>query len=310
MKKRLLLPLVLVPLAINAQTTLLEESFDSYTEGSGMQANDPDNWAIWAPGDDQVVSTAQALSGTNSMACISTSAADGGPGDLLLLLGDQTAGVYNLGWSMLIPVDKGGYFNIQHSEDVTTPVFALEVLFAGGTVTATADNNEATGTYVPGEWMEILINVDLDNAGAVLFVNNEAVTTWPFDTQTDGTAADSQLGAIDFYSYGDGTTIGEYYIDDVSYVQTSGGIGMPENRNAAVRVFPNPTQDRVFVALAQPLSQQAAVRLVDLSGRSVAAPSLISARSLSFDLNGLAQGTYLVRIDDGDRSVVERVVKN
>ena len=311
MKKTVLLFLLTATLGSNAQTVLLEESFDSYAESSGMVTNDPAHWALWTGGEDQVISTAFAQSGTNSLACISTSAANGGPGDLLLLLGDKTTGIYDLSWSMLIPTDKGGYFNIQHSEDVTNASYALDVMFAGGVVTATSDNADATGTYVPGEWLDILINVDLDNAGAVLFVNSEPVTTWAFDTQTDGTAGDNQLGAIDFFSYADGTALGEYYIDDISYVQHAGsGIGLTENSPSAVRVFPNPTQDVLFVTLAEPLSQQASVRLADVSGRQVAAPVVLSPRSLRFQLDGLGKGMYFVRIDDGGRSTVDRVVKN
>ena len=310
MKKTVLLFFLTATLGSNAQTVLLEESFDSYADSSGMVTNDPAHWVIWDPGEDQVVSTAFAQSGTNSLACISNAVA-GGPGDLLLLLGDKTTGIFDLGWSMYIPSGKGGYFNIQHAEDVSTPSFAAEVKFAGGTVTVTADNTDLTGTYVPDEWADILLNVDLDNAGAALFVNGTPVTTWAFDTQTDGTAGDSQLGAIDFYSYGDGTALGEYYLDDISYVQHAGsGIGMAENAAAAVRVFPNPSQDVVFVTLAEPLSQQASVRLVDVSGRQVATAVAISPRSLRFQLDDLGKGIYFVRIDDGGRSTVERVVKN
>lgn len=310
MKRTLLLPCLLVALTTNAQTVLLEESFDTYTEGSGMTTNDPAHWALWDPGEDQVVSTAFALSGTNSLACISTDAAAGGPGDLLLLLGDKTTGVYDLSWSMYIPSGKGGYFNVQHAEDVSTPLFALEVSFAGGTVTATGDNSDLTGSYPSDEWVDILLNVDLDNAGAVLFVNNTPVITWPFDTETDGTASDSQLGAVDFYSYGDGTDIGEYYIDDLSYVQQGSGIGMAENASGATRVFPNPAQDALFVTVAEPLSQQASIQLVDMTGQVLMAPTAISSRTLRFGMADLASGIYFVRITDGDRRIVERVVKN
>ncbi len=310
MKRSLLLPCLLVAFTTNAQTVLLEETFDTYTEGSGMTTNDPTHWALWEPGEDQVVSTAFAQSGTNSLACISDNAADGGPGDLLLLLGDKTTGVYDLSWSMYVPSGKGGYFNVQHAEDVSTPLFALEVSFAGGTVTATGDNSDLTGSYPSDEWFDVLLNVDLDNAGAALFVNNTPVITWPFDTETDGTPSVSQLGAIDFYSYGDGTDTGEYYIDDLSYVQQASGIGMAENTSGSTRVFPNPAQDALFVTVAEPLSQQASVQLVDVTGKVLLTPTAISSRTLRFGVADLASGVYFVRITDGDRHIVERAVKN
>lgn len=310
MKKTILPFFLFTALGSQAQTTLLEESFDAYTEGSGMVANDPAHWALWAPGEDQAVSTTVALSGLNSLACISNNAANGGPGDLLLLLGDKTTGIYDLGWSMYVPADKGGYFNIQHNQDVTPASFGAEVKFAGGTVTATTAGSDATGTYVPGEWMNILINVDIDNAGAALFINATPITTWPFDMDTEGGTVTPQLGAIDFYSYGDGTTLGEYYVDDVSYVQTSGGgIGMAENLASAVRVFPNPAQDAVYVSLKETSGKQATVRLVDVTGQQVAQPRTLSTRAWWFPIADLANGVYFVRIEDGSRSLVERVMK-
>ncbi len=311
MKKTLLLSLLYVALAANAQTTLLEESFDTWTAGSGMVDNDPSNWALWPGGDDQVVSTDFAASGTQSLACISTNAADGGPGDLLLLLGDRTTGIYDLGWSMLIPADKGGYFNLQHAEDVgSTGSFGLEVQFANGIVRAIAAGDTATGEYVPGEWLDILINVDLDNSGAVIFVNSSPLTTWPLEFDTGGDAVTPQLGAIDFYSYGDGTALGEYYIDDVTYVQTSaGGIGMAEIAQNEVRVFPNPALDAVSVVLPNGSSPRVTVRLVDITGQQVAEPIRAATRSMSFRTEGLAPGVYFVRIDDGDYHRVERLNK-
>jgi Secretion system C-terminal sorting domain len=311
MKKPVLLSLLLATLNASAQTTLLEESFDTYAEGSGMVDNDPTHWALWPGGEDQVVSTAFAQSGTNSMACVSTSAANGGPGDLLLLLGDRTTGVYDLGWSMLVPSDKGGYFNLQHAEDVgASGSFGLEVVFVDGTITATAAGVDQTGTYVAGEWMDILINVDVDNSGAALFVNGTPITTWPLEMDTEGGDVAPQLGAIDFYSYGDGTVIGEYYVDDISYVQTSaGGIGMGEFGASSVRVFPNPADDAVSVILPRVLGPQAVVQVVDAAGQVVARPSLLSARGLRIPMQGVASGVYMLLIQDGEQRWMERVVK-
>lgn len=311
MKRSVLLFFLLPTLTMHGQTVLLEEGFDAYTEGSGMVDNDPTNWAIWPGGADQVVSTAFAQSGTNSMACISDDAANGGPGDLLLLLGDRTTGIYDLGWSMYIPADKGGYFNLQHAEDVgSSGSFGLEAAFAGGTVTATAGGSEATGTYVPGEWTDILINVDIDNGGAALFVNGTAVTTWDFTQDTEGGTVTPQLGAIDFYSYGDGTAQGEYYVDDISYVQTSaGGIGLAEHIGGDMRVFPNPAQQAVNVSLRDPVGPTASIRLLDMTGKRVAEPIILSARAVRFPVESLPAGVYLVRVEDGANAYAARVTK-
>jgi len=311
MRTPVLLSALGLSLAATAQTTLIAESFDGYAESSGMVANDPENWALWPGDSDQAISSAFAQSGTNSLACISTNAADGGPGDLLLLLGDRSSGIYDLGWSMLVPSGKGGYFNIQHAENVgSTGSFGLEATFAGGTVTAVAAGQEVTGTYVPGEWTDILINVDLENSAAVLFVNGEALVVWEFQYNTANEEVTPQLGAIDFYSYGGGTDLGEFYIDDVTFVQTSGGgIGMAENNAAPLRTYPNPAQDVVVVELPRALGQGASVRLLDVTGQEAALPVVLSARTVRFDVGALAAGVYFVRLDDDGKGHVARVMK-
>lgn len=298
-------------MSTTAQTTLLAESFDGYTEGSGMVTNDPANWAIWPGGEDQVVSTAFAQSGTQSLGCISTNAANGGPGDLLLRLGDRTSGVYDLGWSMLVPSGKGGYFNIQHAENVgSSGSFGLEVTFAGGTVTAVAAGQTLTTAYVPGEWTDVLINVDLENDVAALFINGTSLITWEFRYNTANAEVTPQLGAIDFFSYGGGTDMGEAYVDDVSFVQTSaGGIGISENMAGMLRLYPNPVQDVVTIELAEGSTAGASIRLVDASGRLVARSVILPMRRAQFDMSGLTAGVYSLRLDDGDQHRVVRVIK-
>lgn len=309
--KRTVLPIfTLLALVANGQTVLLQENFDSYAAGSGMVDNDPTHWAVWPGGGDQAVSTSFAQSGTNSLACISDNASNGGPGDLLLLLGDKTSGVYDLSWSMYIPADKGGYFNVQHAEDVgSSGSFGLEAIFENGTVTATAANADVTGTYVPGEWTDILINVDLDNATASLFVNGTSLTTWDYTQNTQGGAVTPQLGAIDFFSYGGGTALGEYYLDDISYVQNTGGIGFADLSGTDMRVFPNPATDVVNVTLASPLSPSAKVCLVDMTGKQVMNIGVLSTNALRFQLAELPSGVYFIRIEDGPRTNIARVTK-
>ena len=152
--------------------------------------------------------------------------------------------------------------------------------------------------------------MDLENSAAVLFVNGEALVVWEFQYNTANEEVTPQLGAIDFYSYGGGTDLGEFYIDDVTFVQTSGGgIGMAENNAAPLRTYPNPAQDVVVVELPRALGQGASVRLLDVTGQEAALPVVLSARTVRFDVGALAAGVYLVRLDDDGKGHVARVMK-
>jgi len=313
--KRTLLLLTSVSLitAVSAQNVLITENFDSYADGAAISVSDPVNWAIWLPGGaDQVVSTAQAHSGANSMGCVSTVAA-GGPGDLLLLLGDQTVGSYILSWWMYIPTGKGGYFNIQHTEDVTTPSFAAEVIFAdGGTIGGMANNVAIAGTYAQDTWFQVNLFIDLDNVTASFLIDLTPVATWPFNTETDGAVGPNQLGAIDFYSYGGGApTLGEFYIDDVSYIHLS-TIGVEESaRTESFSVYPVPSSNSLTIA-NNGSNAAAQWRLLDMSGREVmtSAALVMPGSQTVADISDLATGTYTMELTHGGMRERHAVVRN
>lgn len=303
MKRTVLLPLALISLTgTMAQTMLIDETFDAYAVGTAMSANDPAHWAVWPGGDDQYVSAAYARSGSNSLACISTSIVNGGPGDQLLLLGNKTTGTYDLTWWMYIPDAKGGYFNVQHAEDVTTPSFAAEVIFNGGNVSGSANNVDISGIYPVAAWFEVKMLFHLNDSSATLTVNGTDLITWPFATETDGTVGPNQLGCIDIFSYGGGTVMGEAYIDDLSYTDIS-NISVQETAIGQVRAYPNPADDVLTIEVAAGAAS-AAVQLFDATGKLVYVPVMRSGDVLRADVAGLASGVYTVRINNnGNLSV-------
>ena len=312
MKTAVLLSLFVVPFAASAQV-LYSDGFESFTAGSFIAASNGTNWSTWAamPGgaEDAQVSAAYAHAGTNSVAIIATSAA-GGTTDLLLKLGDKITGVYALSFWMYIPTGKGGYFNIQHNEDAAPAQYAIDVTFpADGSVLVDAGDTATIGTYPHDEWFNVLVAVDLNGMNSTLLVGNGALYSWASNTSNNVTTLNNKLGSVDFYAFAGGTDLGEYYIDDVEYVDLT-TIGFDELPSSKPNFFPNPTHADVTVRLANALSLQAIVQLIDVTGVVVATPLTIASNTLRFDLSELADGVYFARIIDGGKQVVEKVVKN
>ena len=312
MKTLVLLSLFVVPLAASAQV-LYSDGFESFTAGSFIAESNSTNWGTWSalPGgsEDAQVSAAYAHAGTNSVAIIATSAA-GGTTDLLLKLGDKTSGVYALSFWMYIPTGKGGYFNIQHNEDAAPAQYAIDVTFpADGSVFVDSGDTATIGTYPHDEWFQVVISVNFNGTIAALVVGTNTAYLWASNTSNNVTTLNDKLGSVDFYAYAGGTDLGEYYIDDVEYLDL-GGIGFEEVFSAKPSSFPNPTKDVVSVQLANPLSQQATVELLDVTGAVVTTPLNIASNTLRFDLSELADGVYFARIVDGGKQVVEKLVKN
>lgn len=81
--------------------------------------------------------------------------------------------------------------------------------------------------------------------------------------------------------------------------------GLDEATANEMRVYPNPSNGLVNMDLAQELSEAGTLTVVDLNGRVVYAQDLsLGTQSVSFELNGLQAGTYMMNVVSGATSMV------
>lgn len=98
--------------------------------------------------------------------------------------------------------------------------------------------------------------------------------------------------------------------DRFTIIKSAEPAGLPERANAiGVHVFPNPASN-VVIVLAEGFAGPVMLDLLDATGRSVLSQALKGAR-IALDLNGLADGSYLLllRSEDG-RGGAQVVVKH
>jgi hypothetical protein len=317
MERTLFLSLLLASgLASNGQLIYVE-NFEAYAAGSPMASVAPLYWDTWsgAPGgpEDGVVDDSLAHSGSKSLKILQT-VAGGGPDDLLLLLGDSTSGNYVLTWYMYIPAGKGGYFNVQHLQDDPGGEYAADFIFQpDGTLDGEVNNSPVTGTYPQGAWFNVALYFDLNSASASLLIDLAPVTSWAFDTQTDGSSGVNQLGSIDFFAYaGSATgTAGEYYVDDLAFSSIAASIG--ELTEEQLLTYPNPAQNELFVEIPAGTSSPVA-ELYDASGRRMMVGDRYQAqgdaRRLRLDLRNVPEGVYTLRMISGSRVLTRQIVKS
>jgi hypothetical protein len=189
------------------------DDFDTYNPALrlGPQADWWDTWSGTEGGaEDGIVSTEQAFSAPHSLK-LSSTAANGGPQDVMLLLENRTTGHYSLKWKMYVAAGKEGYYNIQNIYPIPTPaVYNLDVFFnANGSGNFQIGANPLAGsfTYPQGSWFDVEHDIDLDNNILRLKINGDIVKVMPFA---------GNLGGIDFYG---ATAISLYYVDNVEYVE-------------------------------------------------------------------------------------------
>jgi subtilisin family serine protease len=89
--------------------------------------------------------------------------------------------------------------------------------------------------------------------------------------------------------------------------QVLGITAVAELENGELRLWPNPTNDQLNIMLVAP-TLNAAVELVDATGRTVLVSPTSGAAQITLDVAGLSPGVYAVHIAGSQRSL--RFVKH
>jgi hypothetical protein len=256
-----LLLLLAIPGWVGAQTPLFE-SFDSYAFGDRIAASDPENWSTWnaLPGttEDAFITDTLSFSTPHSIRFFQVEGHPftGGPTDVLLGLGNKIAGQYVLSWKMYVPTGKGAYIELLHGADVPSAAPAMVIAFPtwvdNDNIDLWAAGSKYDGHYPHDVWFTVTMGFDLDARIATLSINNTLIASWAFDTMPSGLASVNQLGAIRFLaSSGSFLTLGEYYIDDISYME--GSVGIEEVKTIRITMAPNPTSGSALFSVDEPL---------------------------------------------------------
>lgn len=211
-----LLALAFMGTNIMAQSVIYEDDFEAYNTGEYLAVQSPE-WTTWSndPGsaEDAMISEDQALSPVKSVKV------EGATTDLVLPLGDKTAGVFEVAFSLYVDNGYGAYYNFQHFELVGTE-WAIEVFFgSGGTGEIMTDNTPTPFTFTNGAWTDIVHMINLDEDEAEIWIDGNLVHTWVWSTKADGGQGANQLGALNVYASALGTDDPLFYLDDISYTQ-------------------------------------------------------------------------------------------
>jgi len=209
-----------VPCAINPNKIVCDNMNQYNTTQKLAQQNLAQNgaanswWTTWSGTvnggtEDGIVSTEQANSAPNSFKILTT-AAGGGPQDVVLKLGNKITGRYELKWMYYVPTGKQAYYNIQNVVPIGAGAWNLDAFFGAnnaGNIQIGAGASLASFTYPSNEWFEVRHIIDLDNNLLTLWVDGQYVHKMAYL---------NNLGGIDFYGIDNNHT---NYIDDVEYVQ-------------------------------------------------------------------------------------------
>ncbi|MCD7973156.1 MAG: T9SS type A sorting domain-containing protein [Candidatus Azobacteroides sp.] len=94
------------------------------------------------------------------------------------------------------------------------------------------------------------------------------------------------------------TVLDDYTEEKMIYVAFSGTVGIDKNEIISVSVYPNPTQDRLFINGKVPGSQ---VVVYDVMGKTV-----LATQTAELDLSSFATGIYFVEVDGNTLKVLKK----
>jgi len=207
MKRHLLLFVFALLLSSTTFSQTFTDDFESYAAGDYLGANS-DDWTTWSGttgnSEDVQVTDADAYSGSNSI-FFSSTAASGGPQDVVLFFGGSkiTSGFLSMGTAM--KVDGGAYFNLQGEVAIGT-TWAINFDFSGGTCQV-YNNSETVLTfpYPENEWFELRMDMNFDANKWQVFMND--------DCQGSFSNATNFVASIDIFPL----TGHSFYMDDFTY---------------------------------------------------------------------------------------------
>ena len=297
-------------LSASAQTVLFEDNFDSYTAGSGLVAQNV-SWAYWssAAPSDGTVSSDFANSGANSANVNCTS------NDIVLPIGPFSSGKYDIKFKMYLPAGAGGYFNALHTWSGTSTAYqwACDVFFDGtGVATWTTGGTQGGAVTVGTDtWFDVQITADMDNDLGRIYLNGVAANEWQWSlNNANGAAGANTLAAVNFYGTNTSNTNGNYYIDDVQVIESTGVSVKPltSEKISKVSVYPNPTNSNFSIEIPESFVG-GEISIIDLTGKVVMRDRITQSAVKRFDVSNLNDGIYLIRMNNGAAQFTDRLMK-
>ena len=245
MKKVLGFVLLLVPSMVFSQWSIMDESFDDYNVGDLLSTVGSDNgWGSWTGLDAEscVVSSEQFLSGTNSGHVL-----DNGTTSTRAnwSWSEYSEGKYSFYTSIYVPNESdGGFIGFHDSLNLEMP-HSISILGDSSMLFLdweAFDYLEANN-LAEGEWHEIHVIFDLDNATSEFIV--DAVSIGTMGTSF-GVTGGISFGNVEFgaYAYNPFTgqqPPGSYYIDDLNLVDELSLVGYSEQLTPNLKLMPNPS---------------------------------------------------------------------
>ena len=174
-----------------------------------------------------------------------------------------------------------------------------------------------TSSLPRGEWAHVVLTIDSTEvkiyADGELVAQSNTISINPFDfkpcinyigrSQFPTLMLDASLDDFKIYNF-------SLSADDVKVLYTQGQIvqSLDKNNLDAVRIWPMPMQDEMFVSCPDVVSK-CDIKVYDLSGKMILSHRIYSNEKAYIDVSQLAQGVYPVLLSSEQGQVFRKIIK-
>ena len=187
----------------------------------------------------------------------------------------------------------------------------------------TANNNSAThiltgaassgcDSIVTLNFSLVVIDATVTQTGGIYLSANESGATYEWIDCDNGNApiageTNQTFTATSNGNYAVNVTVNGCYV--TSACTAVGSVGLKElNDISGISVFPNPTNDNVTIQLENIQDGQQTLELLDATGR-ILSTQLLNGTSTNLSLTNYENGMYIIRISNGAKQSIHRVIK-
>lgn len=199
----------------NLKAQILHYDFEQCNVGDKVAETLGEPWTTWNqnPGSaEDAVITDEQCQGARALKI------DNG-NDLVLKLGDKTAGAYTISFDMFVPEDKEGYFNMLHDFAGANSVWVFQMYINSqnqGNLINGMSMSYSNVTFPLNTWNNIIIEYYVDDAMVCIRVNGE------ISCLGKSFKEDHNLAAINFCPSSSNNDRNGFYIDNISFDELEG----------------------------------------------------------------------------------------
>jgi len=304
--------LILAPSIIFSQWSIMDESFDDYNVGDLVSTvGSANGWGLWTGLDAEscVVSSDQFLSGTNSGHVL-----DNGITSTRAnwSWSEYSEGKYSFYTNIYVPENsEGGFIGFHDSLNLEMP-HSISILGDSSLLFLdweAFDYLEANN-LAEGEWHEIHVIFDLDNATSEFIVDAVSIGTMGTSFGISGAIP---FGSVEFAAYAYNPFTGQqppgsYYIDDLNLVDELSLVGASEQVKPSLKLMPNPSNGDFAIDFNGSSFEQAELTITNMTGAKVYAKTLSVVAGLEKFQTSIDAGVYLIEVTDGSRTWNSRII--